>query len=53
MFDDFDSWYDELQRLAEINSINVADKEAWREAFDDGLEPWATLLEDYPELEDL
>ncbi len=48
----FEDWYSLLELLASDYGISVADVDAWRESFDQGLEPWAALVADYPELDE-
>jgi hypothetical protein len=46
----FMNWYDDLELLARKFDINVSDRDAWREAFDQGMTPLKALAEDYPEV---
>ena len=43
----FDVWYDLLVDIANRRGINVADVDAWKEAYDSGQSPEEAINEDY------
>lgn len=48
----FEDWYSLLELLANDYGISVGDADAWRESFEQGMEPWAALVDEYPELDE-
>lgn len=46
----FMNWYADLEALARPFSISVADRDAWYDAFEQGMSPLAALADDYPEV---
>jgi hypothetical protein len=46
----WDDWYEQLKALASSVGVSVADKDAWRESFDDGSSPEDALFGEYPDL---
>lgn len=48
----FEDWYSMLELLASDYGISVAEVDAWREPFDEGMDPWSALVDEYPELDE-
>lgn len=46
---DFESWYMRLVELAAKHSESVADVDAWREDYENGIDPEQAFYEEYPE----
>lgn len=44
----WDDWYEQLQELASTHRVSVADKDAWRECFDDNMSPENAFYDEYP-----
>lgn len=48
--EDFETWYDHLIYLAEINGVSVSDEDAWREEWEAGKSFEEAFYDEYPEL---
>lgn len=46
----FEDWYAELSKIAGLHGVSVADAEAWRDSYEDGINALSALLDEYPEL---
>ena len=49
---EFESWYEILNDLAGLHGESVADKEAWREDYDQGKSAEAAFYDEFPQHEE-
>jgi hypothetical protein len=46
---DFSEWYNTLSSIAQHHGVSVADRDAWRECFDQDQTPHDAFYDEYPE----